>query len=151
MVTEEKIWDYLDGSLNEQDHAQVEYAIANNKDAALLHKKTSAIHSGLHSLTAEQPSMAFTENVIRALQADLSYTTSPKIPLLPLLIAVVPFITVLVLASIYLASSGGDITQVYHIKPGILNIAKMLFILTDAILLVFFLEDWFLSRRNRMG
>ena len=151
MITEEKIWEYLDGSLNESERREVEYAIANDATAASLYNELNSINSLLASQSADQPSMAFTENVMRSVLPRFEYTPAAKVSLVPLLVSALPFLLVLAIVSAMLLNNYTDGYYSYHISTHFMNVVKMLFILIDSILLMLFIEQWFYSKRNSLA
>jgi anti-sigma factor RsiW len=147
MVTEEKIWEYLDGNLNEAGRAEVTYAITHDPIVMSLYKEILAMQGILQSQSAEQPSMAFTENVMRSINA-YQYKAVPVVSIMPLLLSALPFFIVLGLACASLLSSGAGLSAIYHLSPHFMSILTMLFILADSVLLMLFLEDWFFASRR---
>ena len=147
MVSEEKIWEYLDGSLSEADRVEVASAIKNDSSVALLYHQISTLHHSLRTQTAEEPSMSFTENVMRAVMTSSRVTATPQIPLLPLLAAFIPFAILVVLALVvcwYSPAAGRSFGVSDHFS----NILKMAFVLVDSVLLVLFAEQWFYSKKS---
>ncbi len=150
MVTEEKIWEYLDGSLNESERGEVAYAIANDASVAALFNELNAINSLLASQYTDQPSMAFTENVMRSVRPRFEYTPPIKLSLMPLLVSAFPFLLVLTIVSVMLLNSHSNMSYSYHINTHFINVTKLLFILIDSVLLMLFIEQWLDSKRNRI-
>ena len=158
MVTEEKIWEYLDGSLNESDRQAVEYAIANDDNIAALYKEIYSFHTVLVSGSADQPSMAFTENVMRSIQQQHQYIPAAKVSVWPLIISIVPFVIVLGLACAALLSSGTNLFSSYHINTHFINNGfinnqffnglKLLFVMVDGVLLILFIEQYLIARKK---
>jgi anti-sigma factor RsiW len=147
MVTEEKIWEYLDGSLNEADHAEVASAINSDSNVALLYQEISALHRLLGTQTPEQPSMSFTENVMRAVMPRFQYNAARPISLWPVLVSIIPFFILLILVcAVYIYSPVASSTLGISSQVG--NILKIGFILIDSVLLALFAEQWWLSKKT---
>ena len=158
MVTEEKIWEYLDGTLDQSDRQELESAIANDKSIAVLLHEVSSLHTMLGSQTAEQPSMAFTENVLCSVLPQHQYAAAPKVSILPLIISTFPFLIVLGLACTALISSGVNVFSSYHINTHFINTSfinahfintlKLLFVMIDGVLMILFIEQWLVARKK---
>ena len=150
MITEEKIWEYLDGSLNESERHEIEFAIANDANVASLYNELKSINSLLASQSADQPSIAFTENVMDSVRPQFEYTPPTKLSFMPLLVSALPFLLVLTIASVMLLNSHINMSYSYHINTHFINVTKLLFILIDSVLLMLFIEQWLDSKRNRI-
>ena len=156
MVTEEKIWEYLDGTLNESERLEVEYAIANDSTIASLYRDASSLHTTLSTQSAEHPSMAFTENIMRAIQLQHHYIPAPRVPVWPLIISTVPFLIVLALACAVFLNTNIDLPSLFHstrfttdfINIHFVNTIKLLFVMIDGVLLILFIEQWLVAKKK---
>ena len=148
MVTEEKIWEYLDGSLNESTRQEVEYAIAHDAEAASLFRNISDMHSLLKIQTPEQPSMCFTDQVMHAIQPEFQYIPAAKVPIRPILLTALPFVILIFIVSGMMIDSHSPSSHSFYISTHVINILKLLFLLIDSILLILFIEKWYESRRK---
>jgi hypothetical protein len=63
-LTEEQIFDLIDGNLSAETEAKYKQIIAENPDTQDLYEELLAFHKELQSLGTEHPSMRFTENVL---------------------------------------------------------------------------------------
>ncbi len=143
MVSEEKMWDYLDGALSGSERSEVEYAIAHDSGMADLHQKLLAMQHMLKTDT-EHPSLAFTNNVMRAIQ-PLAAAPAPKLSLLPVLLSTLPFFALVVMACMTMLSTHVDHST--HIDMHLMNSAKLILVLADSVLLVLFIEKLFYAKR----
>jgi hypothetical protein len=61
---EERLWDYIDGSCNQEEKTFIEQLIATNLEWKAKYKELLEVHQLMGSLELEQPSMRFTQNVM---------------------------------------------------------------------------------------
>ena len=61
---EERLWDYIDGSCNQEEKTFIEQLLATNLEWKAKYKELLEVHQLMGSLELEQPSMRFTQNVM---------------------------------------------------------------------------------------
>lgn len=61
---EERLWDYIDGTCNEEEKTFIEQLIATNLEWKAKYKELLDVHQLMGDLELEQPSMRFTQNVM---------------------------------------------------------------------------------------
>ena len=61
---EEKMWNYFDGSLSEEQKRSVQELIATNAEAKKLFESVEMLHSTLKVEELDEPSLSFTRNVM---------------------------------------------------------------------------------------
>lgn len=143
MITEEKLWNYLDGSLNEADRKKTAEAIANDKATAELFQDISSLHNSLKTKTLLSPSVSFVDQVMDALQSSQQYSPPAKISFKLLFLFALPTVVVTIVFAVLLVK--------YHV-PASLNIPfkmpvidfsryKLLFVVADMLLAVFFIDS----------
>jgi len=136
MITDEQIWSYLDGTLDEANRTEVAQAIASNKEVAALFKELSALHTSLQTDTLLSPSALFTDRVM------LAVAPAPvKASIQPVLIFIVPVIIALLACVGYLVYN--NVTLDYTLPSFSLPQPAhytLYFILTDVVILAFFAE-----------
>ena len=145
MITEEQIWSYLDGDLNEAQTKEIAEAIANNKATAELFREMSAMHKALMTETLLEPSASFTNKVMASVD-----TAPAKRSIQPLIIFVLPVILAVVACLVYLVYNNISIT--YTMPSFTIPDAghyTLYFILADIIVLAFFAEEVSDYRFNR--
>ncbi len=67
-LTEEKIWDYIDGNCNAADCLLIAQLIADDPFYKKKFEELNSFHQSLSSLETDEPSMAFTNNVMSKIQ-----------------------------------------------------------------------------------
>lgn len=145
MITDEQIWSYLDGTLDEANRTEVAQAIASNKEVAALFKELSALHTSLQTDTLLSPSALFTDRVM------LAVAPAPvKASIQPVLIFIVPVIIALLVCMGYLVYNNValDYTLPSFSLPQPAHYT-LYFILTDVVILAFFAEALSDYRFNR--
>ena len=61
---EERLWEYIDGTCNEEEKTFIEQLIATNADRRAKYQELLDVHQLMGNLELEQPSMRFTQNVM---------------------------------------------------------------------------------------
>ena len=152
MITEEKIWEYIDGGLNESERRLIADAIASDASVYSLYQEIQSTDSFLKSQVAEIPSFAFADKVMTALPVSIEYRPASKISLMPLIFSALPFIALLLIL--------GYVFALYHsaaplpslqINSHIANTIKVLFILADTVLFWLFVEKLWLHNKKQFS
>jgi len=99
---EERLLDYLDGTLSENEKAKFEVLLRTNAGLKELCTELHAVETSARSYLPEQPSKNFTGNVMKAVRQMPSPSTPPISNTLMLLGAIMVLITV----AIFLLSTG---------------------------------------------
>ena len=138
MITEEQIWNYLDDNLDDVSRAEVEKAIAADENAAMLFKEVSALNKHLKTETLMVPSSSFTDDVMAAVTAAPVLLAAPAIPFRMMLLFFLPTAAVILLFTVLII--GYHIPVSLHIPVIDFSRFKLLFILADALLLVYVID-----------
>lgn len=69
---DEEIWDYIDGTINESQKADIEAKIAGNPDYKAVYNDLIEINRMMHATEFEEPSMSFTRNVMEQVNLELA-------------------------------------------------------------------------------
>ena len=69
-LIEQKIWDYLDGLGNKEERSEIERLIHSDPDYQAAYESLSEISNSLVNMEMEQPSLAFTRNVMDQLKDE---------------------------------------------------------------------------------
>jgi len=147
MITEEQIWNYLDGNLNVEQRAELEQTIAANQQSADLFREISAIHGALKTDLLVQPSSVFTGKVMYALNIETATKLSPRLIFLfslPMLLVIVAFAGFIAYKHIPLSYNFP-----FHFSMPVFNHMGMYFILVDILLLAFVADTFSEYRFNR--
>jgi len=149
MITEEKVWSYLDGQLNAPDRKAFEMAIVNDSNAKLLFEEISALHSSLKNAALLSPSASFTDKVMAGIQMAPAYTPPAKLSFKPFLIFALPSLLVIAFFAAVLAYQQEPLTYSLPLSlPGLKNL-QLYFVVTDILLLAFFIDRLSEYRFNR--
>jgi anti-sigma factor RsiW len=151
MITDEQIWKYLDGTLDEAGRKEVAQEIASDKTTADLFQEISALHKSLKADTLLKPSASFTDKVMASVSMAPAAAAPVKLSIKPLQMFALPCIAVLAACVIYLANSNVQVSYSFpvHISMPVFSNMKMYFIIADIIILAFFLEALSDYRFNR--
>jgi hypothetical protein len=151
MITEEQIWNYLDGNLSQGERKAVDQAIATDKNAEVLFKEISALHLSLKKQPVFEPSTGFTERVMASLYMAPVYTQPAKSITGALWIFILPIAVSIVALVVYLIYNQVQITGTLPIHIPGLNIKHpvLYFGLIDILVLAYFLERLSDYRFNR--
>ena len=63
-IMEQHIWDYLDGTCNQQEKEKIAHLIETDQAYRSLYAELKALHGDLANIELEEPSMSFTRNVM---------------------------------------------------------------------------------------
>jgi hypothetical protein len=66
MNTEEKMWEYFDGTLAEEEKTRLEQLVASDAEALKMFESVRLVHASLQEMEADEPSLSFTRNVMEA-------------------------------------------------------------------------------------
>ena len=151
MVSEEQIWNYLDGSLSVADRKKVADLIATDKGIAELFEEISALHNSLKAETLLRPSLSFTDVVMASITSAPVYTPAAKPSFKLLLVFALPTIAVLIVFCVILASASGPVAyQLPFQMPVIdLRLVKIFFWTIELLLLAYFIDTFSEYRFNR--
>lgn len=145
MTIEEKIWEYLDGGLDEGIRHELEHSIAYDADTGALFKEISATHTMLQAQPAEHLDEAFADRVMDAVCPAVEQET--EVNWLSLLGSAIPFILVFMLM-VLVFMGGQGMPSSLHLNSHFISSLKLLFIIGDVVLLMYFLDEWFYTRRS---
>ena len=149
MITEEKIWDYIDGSLDESERQLIADAIEHDPTTSLLYHDYLSTNELLKTPLVEKPSATFADRVMAAIQPAPVYQPAAKISMMPVLMGALPFAAILVFVSLIYLSAGSAATSALQISSHFAVTVKLLFILADSILFILFLEKWLETRKRK--
>jgi len=150
MITEEQIWNYLDGGLNEDGRKEVEYTLTTDKQTGNLFKQISALHHSLKEGALLAPSVSFTDKVMASINVAPAQT-SAKISLKLILIFTLPMICAIAACIGFLLYH--NIPLSYGIPfqlplPDFKNL-QLYFIVADILLMAFFIDSLLQHGVNR--
>ena len=149
MVSEEKMWEYIDGELSADEQLAMKHAIATEPNVAQLYNELLNTHAMLKAIPAEQPSADFADKIMLSIKPVAAYQPAPKISMLPILMAVLPFAAVLILVVMVIMNEN---TEPLQVSSHFADNVKMLFVLTDSVLLILFIEKWLgFRKRTRLA
>ena len=63
-IIEQRIWDYLDGTCNEQERKKIEHLLATDCAYQRTYSDLENLHQDLAKIELDEPSMSFTRNVM---------------------------------------------------------------------------------------
>lgn len=63
-IMEQRIWDYLDGTCNEQERKRTEQLLATDSAYQAAYAELENLHQDLAKIELDEPSMSFTRNVM---------------------------------------------------------------------------------------
>jgi hypothetical protein len=149
---EEKLWGYIDGDCTAQEHEAIDVLIAHDENYRKKYLELLALNREIAAMEIDEPSMAFTYNVMETIRADHAKK--------PLKAAVNSFIvkgiawffilTITALVVILLASinwhTGNTTAPVADVKNFLNGPALQAFLFFDVVL-VLFLFDSVLRKR----
>jgi anti-sigma factor RsiW len=145
MVSEEKMWEYIDGELSADEQLAMKHAINTEPQLAQLYNELLSTHTMLKAIPAEQPSAVFAERIMLSIKPVAAYKPAPKISMLPILMATLPFAAVLILVVMMIMNEN---TEPLQFNSQFIGPMKMLFVLADSVLLVLFIEKWLNFRKR---
>lgn len=70
LIIEQKIWDYLDGNLDEKGRQEIERLIESNSEYRAVYEDLSDINNSLLKMDLEEPSLRFTGNIMDKLKNE---------------------------------------------------------------------------------
>ena len=66
---EQRIWDYLDGTCNEQERKEVKHLVATDSEYQAVFSELESLHQHLAKIELDEPSMSFTRNVMGQIES----------------------------------------------------------------------------------
>ena len=150
MITEEQIWNYLDGSLTEADQKKFEQAIADDQQANTLFQEISALQFSLKEQQVLEPAVNFTDRVMASLNVAPQYVPPAKLAT-ALWIFILPIALMLIGLVIFMAYNHVQITGSIpvHIPMPEIKHPTLYFVVIDILVLAYFLESLSEYRFNR--
>lgn len=145
MVSEEKMWDYIDGELSADEQQAVKHAIATEPAAAQQYRELLSTHTFLKAIAIERPSADFADKIMLSIPQAAVHKPSAKISMLPILMAVLPFAATLILVVMVIIN---EKTEPLQVSSHFADTIKLLFVLTDSVLLILFIEKWLAFRKR---
>jgi|SRR6185503_1831901 len=70
MNIEERLWNYIDGGCAADEHQAISSMIASDEAVRIKYQELLALNAGLTAIEPDEPSMAFTYNVMEAIRAE---------------------------------------------------------------------------------
>ena len=142
MITEEQIWNYIDGSLSEAERKEVELSIAADKHSMDLFTEISALNSSLKQNSLLTPSASFTDAVMATITQQKPFTAPVVLPikalllfLLPSLVLIAAFAAVLAYGDVHLST----LSQINIPMPDFIRFK--IYLITGYILILAYLLD----------
>jgi anti-sigma factor RsiW len=150
MITEEQIWNYLDGNLSVTERKDFEQLIATDKQATEMFNEISALNLSLKSQPPLSPSVSFTNRVMASLNLEPVYTPA-RFSIAPVLIFMLPTLLVILILAGVLAFNQAHFTGALpmHIPLPQLKHPGLYFLVIDIVILAYFLESLSEYRFNR--
>ena len=148
MITEEQIWNYLDGQLNAADRKEFELTLANDKQAGALFSELSALSNSLKNETLLSPSALFTDRVMAAVQMAPVYTPAARFSFRPFLLFALPSVFVIAVFAGLLIHYNIAMTYNLPVRMPDFKSYQLYFVVVDIVLLAYFL-DYLEDRLNR--
>jgi len=68
-MIEQRIWDYLDETCNEQERKRIEYLVATDSEYRAAYLELEHLHQDLSKIDLDEPSMSFTRNVMGQIES----------------------------------------------------------------------------------
>lgn len=76
-LTEKQLWDYIDGFCSESESLEIEQVLASDKESQQYYQSLLTLNDSVKTmLTLDTPSYAFTQSVIRRLEAEKALKAS---------------------------------------------------------------------------
>jgi hypothetical protein len=150
MITEEQIWNYLDGNPTPVERRAFEQAIAADKQATALFQEISTLHLSLKDQTVLEPSLNFTDRVMASLNVAPAYVPPAKLVtalwifILPVALAVIGLAAFLMYNHVQITG-----TLPMHMPLPEIKHPALYFVVIDIIVLAYFLESLSEYRHNR--
>jgi anti-sigma factor RsiW len=143
MITEQQIWDYLDGHLTATERTAFELALQHDGQAAKLLGEIKSLHSMLKAQPAPYPASGFTDRVMAALPA---VTAKPQALVFPYKLVVLAALPVVLVAAVFIAfiiytSAPLNYTLPYQLPSVDFSSYYTLFLFADIILAVLFIDE----------
>jgi hypothetical protein len=150
MITEEQIWNYLDGSLTAADRTMFEQTVAADKKSAALFQEITALQFSLKDQQVLEPSLGFTDRVMASLSVAPAYVPPAKLAT-AVWIFILPMALVLISLAIFMAYNNVQITGTLpiHIPIPEIKHPTLYFVVIDILVLAYFLESLSEYRFNR--
>ena len=150
MITEEQIWNYLDGALTAVDREEFEQTLATDKRALTLFQEISALHVSLKAQQPLAPSINFTDRVMASLNVAPAYVPPAKL-VTALWIFILPIALVITGLAIFMAYNHVQITGTLpvHIPMPEIKHPTLYFVVVDILVFAYFLESLSDYRFNR--
>ena len=161
-LIEQKVWDYLDGLGNTEERIEMERLIQSDPDYQAAHESLSEINNSLVNMDTEQPSLAFTRNVMDQLKGE-PVPGSVKSLVDKRIISGLFFFfltsIVILLAILLIQIEWGQSSQInnYSFQLPVVNFSSFIndwtikgFYFVDAVIILYFF-DHFLRRKNKQN
>jgi hypothetical protein len=146
MITEEQIWNYLDGALDDAATEEIMRAISSDNHIADLFQEISALHQSLEAHTLLSPSAQFTDRVM----SSVNVAPPVKQSIWPWVIFLVPIISTLAACAAWLVYNHLNFS--YTLPSFTLHSPDRFtswFIIADIIILIYFADELSEYRFNR--
>ena len=142
MITEEQIWNYIDGNLNEVERKEVERGIAANRQSMDLFTEISALNSSLKQSSLLSPSALFTDTVMTAIAQQKPFTAPVVLPIKALLLFLLPSLALIAVFAAVLAYGDVQLSTLAQINIPVPDFNRFkIYLITGYILIVAYLFD----------
>jgi hypothetical protein len=144
---EEKLWDYIDGNCTPAEHEAIDVLIAQDENYRTKYLELLALNREIAAMEFDEPSMAFTYNVMETIRAD--HAKKPlKAKVNGFIIKGIAWFFILTIAAlvvILLASikwhTAGTVAPVIDVKSYLNGPALQVFLFFDVVLALFLFDS----------
>lgn len=142
MITEEQIWNYIDGSLSEAERKEVERGIATDKKSKDLLTEISGLNSSLKQSSLLSPSASFTDAVMATIAQQKPFTAPVVLPIKALLLFLLPSMVLIAAFAVVLAYGDVHLSTLSQINIPMPDFSRFkIYIITGYILILAYLLD----------
>ncbi|WP_295676649.1 hypothetical protein [uncultured Mucilaginibacter sp.] len=142
MITEEQIWNYLDGSLSEAERKEVERSIAADKQSMDLFTEISALNRYLKQSSLLSPSLSFTGTVMAAIAQQKPFTAPVVLPIKALLLFLLPSLALITAFAAVLAYGDVQLSTLAQINIPMPDFSRFkIYLIAGYILILAYLLD----------
>ena len=151
MITEEQIWNYLDGNLNEAERNEIKRAIESDKPSMDLFTEISALNNSLKQNSVLSPSASFANTVMAAITQQQPYTSPAVFSIKPLLLFLLPSLAIIGAFAVVLAYADVQLSSIAQIHIPIPDFSrfKIYFIVGYILVIAYLLDKLSEHRLNR--
>lgn len=154
-----EIWDYIDGTISENQKATIKAKIASNPDYKRVYDELMEINGMMHATTLEEPSMSFTRNVMEQVKLEMP-PVALKTKVDPKIIYGIAAFFVLSILSIFIYAIANSSARMQDFKlPSFkmaLNVGQFItpasiriFLFIDVVIALICLDSFLRSKKTR--